>query len=138
MEIPSIKIGMFEMLAIVVLVVYLGQWIRNKLPILKKYCIPSAVVGGTLISIITCILYLTYVGSHLATTCYERQLYGIEKILRVLGVPVDSTCDTITKETKVNTDVDFMRLFPCQCLVNNAWRKNIIRSRSCWRCKKIL
>ncbi|MBQ8599151.1 MAG: sodium/glutamate symporter [Oscillospiraceae bacterium] len=59
MEIPSIKIGMFEMLAIVVMVVYLGQWIRNKLPILKKYCIPSAVVGGTLISIITCILYLT-------------------------------------------------------------------------------
>ncbi len=59
MEIPSIKIGMFEMLAIVVLVVYLGQWIRNKLPILKKYCIPSAVVGGTLISIITCILYLS-------------------------------------------------------------------------------
>lgn len=55
----TIKIGMFEMLAIVVLVVYLGQWIRNKLPILKKYCIPSAVVGGTLISIITCILYLS-------------------------------------------------------------------------------
>ena len=42
---PTIKIGMFEMLAIVVLVVYLGQWIRDKLPILKKYCIPSAVVG---------------------------------------------------------------------------------------------
>ena len=59
MEIPTIKIGMFEMLAIVVMVVYLGQWIRNKLPILKKYCIPSAVVGGTLVSIITCILYLT-------------------------------------------------------------------------------
>lgn len=59
MEIPTIKIGMFEMLAIVVMVVYLGQWIRNKLPILKRYCIPSAVVGGTLVSIITCILYLT-------------------------------------------------------------------------------
>lgn len=58
MEIPVIKIGMFEMLAIVVMVVYLGQWIRNKLPILKKYCIPSAVVGGTLISVVTCVLYL--------------------------------------------------------------------------------
>ena len=34
------------MLAIAVLVVYLGQFIRNKLPILKKYCIPSAVAGG--------------------------------------------------------------------------------------------
>ena len=59
MEITTIKIGMFEMLAVVVLTVYLGQWIRNKLPILKKYCIPDAVVGGTLVSIITCVLYMT-------------------------------------------------------------------------------
>lgn len=59
MEMQTIKIGMFEMLAIVVMVVYLGQWIRNKLPILKKYCIPSAVVGGTLVSIVTCALYLS-------------------------------------------------------------------------------
>lgn len=59
MEVATIKIGMFQMLAIAVLVVYLGQFIRNKLPILKKYCIPSAVVGGTLVSIVTCVLYLT-------------------------------------------------------------------------------
>lgn len=59
MEVPTIKIGMFQMLAIAVLVVYLGQFIRNKLPILKKYCIPSAVVGGTIVSIITCVLYLS-------------------------------------------------------------------------------
>ena len=59
MEVPTIKIGMFQMLAIAVLVVYLGQFIRNKLPILKKYCIPSAVVGGTIVSIVTCVLYLT-------------------------------------------------------------------------------
>ena len=59
MEITTIKIGMFEMLAIVILAIYLGQWIREKLPILKKYCIPAPVVGGTLLSIITCILYMT-------------------------------------------------------------------------------
>lgn len=59
MEITTIKIGMFEMLAIVILAIYIGQWIREKLPILKKYCIPAPVVGGTLLSIITCILYMT-------------------------------------------------------------------------------
>ena len=59
MEIRTVQIGMFEMMAIVVLVIYFGQWLRNKLPVLKKYCIPSAVVGGTIFSIITCILYLT-------------------------------------------------------------------------------
>ena len=59
MEVPSVKIGMFEMMAIVVLVIYFGQWLREKLPVLKKYCIPSAVVGGTLFSLATCALYMT-------------------------------------------------------------------------------
>ena len=59
MEITTVKIGMFEMLAVVILAIYLGQWIREKLPILKKYCIPAPVVGGTLLSIITCALYMT-------------------------------------------------------------------------------
>lgn len=59
MEITTVKIGMFEMLAVVILAIYFGQWIREKLPILKKYCIPAPVVGGTLLSIITCALYMT-------------------------------------------------------------------------------
>ena len=59
MEITTVKIGMFEMLAVVILAIYLGQWIREKLQILKKYCIPAPVVGGTLLSIITCALYMT-------------------------------------------------------------------------------
>ena len=53
MELTTIQIGMFEMLAIVILAIYLGQWIREHFPILKKYCIPAPVVGGTLLSIIT-------------------------------------------------------------------------------------
>ena len=58
MEVASVKIGMFEMMAIVVLVIYFGQWVREKLPVLKKYCIPSAVVGGTLFALLTCALYM--------------------------------------------------------------------------------
>lgn len=58
MEIITVKIGMFEMLAIVVLAVYLGQWIRSKFPVLGKYCIPSSVIGGTLFALLTCVLYL--------------------------------------------------------------------------------
>lgn len=59
MEVPVVKIGMFEMMAIVVLVIYFGKWVRDKLPVLKRWCIPSAVVGGTIFSIVTCVLYLT-------------------------------------------------------------------------------
>ena len=58
MELTTIQIGMFEMLAIVILAIYFGQWSREHFPILKKYCIPAPVVGGTLLSIITCILYM--------------------------------------------------------------------------------
>ena len=61
MEIPTIKIEMFEMMAIVVLVIYFGQWIRDKAPVLKKYCIPSAVVGGTIFAIVTCALYMGHI-----------------------------------------------------------------------------
>lgn len=59
----EINVGMFETLAVTVLVIYLGIWLRKVFPVLKKYCIPSAVVGGTLLSIVICILYVTNVAS---------------------------------------------------------------------------
>lgn len=55
----EVEFGMFETLAITVLVIYLGNYLRNKLPVLKKYCIPSAVVGGTLVAVVICALYMT-------------------------------------------------------------------------------
>lgn len=55
----EIQFGMFETLAITVLVIYLGNFLRDKFTVLKKYCIPSAVVGGTLVSVIICVLYMT-------------------------------------------------------------------------------
>jgi len=59
----QIEFGLFETLAITVLVIYLGQWLRKVFPALKKYCIPSAVVGGTLVSIVICILHVTNLAS---------------------------------------------------------------------------
>ncbi len=57
MEITTLKLGMFETLGIAVLAIYLGEYTRTKFPILKKYCLPAAVVGGTIFSIISLILY---------------------------------------------------------------------------------
>ena len=37
----------------------LGDWLREKFPVFKKYCIPSAVVGGLLFAIINLILSTT-------------------------------------------------------------------------------
>lgn len=52
-----IEFGMFETLLLAVIGIYLGDFLRKKFPVLVKYCLPSAVVGGTIISIITMILY---------------------------------------------------------------------------------
>src|SRR5574344_440894 len=48
---------MFHTLGLAVLSIYLGEWIRNKFPALKKYCLPGAVIGGTIVSIISLLLY---------------------------------------------------------------------------------
>jgi ESS family glutamate:Na+ symporter len=48
---------MFETLGISVLAIYFGDFLRSKFPILKKYCLPGAVVGGTIFAIISLALY---------------------------------------------------------------------------------
>ncbi|MGF6906611.1 sodium/glutamate symporter [Fusobacterium sp. PH5-44] len=53
----KVKIGMFMTLGIAVLAIYFGDFIRNKLPVLKKYCLPSSVVGGTIFALISLALY---------------------------------------------------------------------------------
>lgn len=71
----EINVGMFETLAVTVLVIWLGVFLRNLLPVLKKYCIPSAVVGGTLFAIVTCVLYVTDVVSFSFDTSVTNQLF---------------------------------------------------------------
>ncbi len=55
----ELKIDVFQTMAVTVLLIWLGDFLRNKFTILKKYCIPSAVVGGLLFSILACILYIS-------------------------------------------------------------------------------
>lgn len=57
MERMVIEFGMFETLLLGVLAIYLGDFLRKKFPVLVKYCLPSAVIGGTIVSIITMLLY---------------------------------------------------------------------------------
>lgn len=57
MERITVEFGMFEVLLLAVIGIYIGDFLRKRFPILVKYCLPSAVVGGTIISIITMILY---------------------------------------------------------------------------------
>lgn len=57
MERIVLELGMFETLSLAVLAIYLGNFLRKVFPVLKKYCLPASVVGGTIFAIISMGLY---------------------------------------------------------------------------------
>ena len=58
----EIQIDMYQTLSLSVVVLMLGQFLKQKINFLEKFCIPSPVVGGLIFSVLTCILYSTGVG----------------------------------------------------------------------------
>ena len=56
-EITIFKVSMFETLMLAVLAIYVGEFLRNKINILLKYCLPASVVGGTIFAIVFYVLY---------------------------------------------------------------------------------
>ena len=55
----SIEINKYLTLAIAVGVLMLGQFLRKKIRFLETFCIPAPVVGGLVVAIVSCILYVT-------------------------------------------------------------------------------
>lgn len=57
MERIVLHLGMFETLFLAVLAIYVGDFLRLRFPILRKYCLPASVIGGTLFALISLGLY---------------------------------------------------------------------------------
>ena len=55
----KLNLDMYQTLAIAVLVLILGRFLKKKINFLEKFCIPAPVVGGLLFAILTCVLYAT-------------------------------------------------------------------------------
>ena len=55
----NIHLDMYQTLAVAVLVLMLGSFLRGKIHFLEKFCIPAPVIGGLLFAIFTCICYST-------------------------------------------------------------------------------
>lgn len=53
----NIYLDMYQTLALAVIVLMLGQFLKQKIQFLEKFCIPAPVVGGLLFAIFTCICY---------------------------------------------------------------------------------
>ena len=55
----EINFDMFTTLMLAVLAIYFGDFLRKIFPILKKYCLPASVVGGTAFAVISLLLFKT-------------------------------------------------------------------------------
>ena len=53
----EIQIDMYQTLAVSVLVLVLGQFLKKKINFLEKFCIPAPVIGGMLFAVLTCVCY---------------------------------------------------------------------------------
>ena len=51
----KIQLDMYQTLAVAVLVLMLGSFLRRRINFLEKFCIPAPVIGGLLFAIMTCI-----------------------------------------------------------------------------------
>lgn len=52
----TLKLDMIQTLALAIVVYYIGSWVKTKVTILDKFCIPSPVVGGLIFAILNLIL----------------------------------------------------------------------------------
>ncbi|UEL48872.1 sodium/glutamate symporter [Terrisporobacter hibernicus] len=66
------NLNIYETMALVSIVFYIGKYLRNKFSILSKYCIPPSVVGGFIFAIFILILKTTSIATiNLDTTLQE-------------------------------------------------------------------
>ena len=56
-ELKVLKLDMFTTLMVSVLAIYFGEFLRKIFPVLKKYCLPASVVGGTVFALLSLLLF---------------------------------------------------------------------------------
>lgn len=59
----ELNLNIYETMALVSIIFYLGKYIRKKISFLSKYCIPAAVVGGFIFAIFILILKITNIAT---------------------------------------------------------------------------
>lgn len=55
----ELNLNIYETMALVSIVFYLGRYTRNRFSILSKYCVPPAVVGGFIFALFILLLHET-------------------------------------------------------------------------------
>ena len=95
----KIQLDMYQTLAIAVLVLMLGTFLKKRIFFLEKFCIPSPVIGGLLFAIFTCICYST----GLAEFSFDDTLREVCMVFFFTSVGLSGTCyfsDRTSKPTR--------------------------------------
>ena len=59
----TINLDIFETMALATIVFYIGLYLRKKVKLLSKYCIPAPVIGGLLFAVLVLILRITNIAT---------------------------------------------------------------------------
>ena len=54
-----LSLDMYQTVAVAVLVLLLGSFLKKRIYFLEKFCIPAPLIGGLLFAIFTCICHVT-------------------------------------------------------------------------------
>ena len=54
----KIELDMYQTLALAVVVLTLGKFLRSRFSVLERFCIPAPVIGGVLFAVFTCVCYV--------------------------------------------------------------------------------
>lgn len=53
----TLEFNMYQTLAVAIVMLYVGTFLKRRIEFLETFCIPSPVIGGLLFAIVSCILY---------------------------------------------------------------------------------
>jgi ESS family glutamate:Na+ symporter len=73
----TLTLDRYQTMAVAVIVLAFGSWLRKKIPLLDRFCIPSPVAGGLVFAILTCILY----ASGIAEISFDDSLSEVAMVL---------------------------------------------------------
>ena len=55
----QVSLDMYQTLAVAVVVLFLGSFLKKRIKMLETFCVPAPVVGGLIFAILSCVLYAT-------------------------------------------------------------------------------
>lgn len=73
----NITLDMYQTIAVAVIVLMAGAFLKKRISFLQKFCIPAPVIGGLLFAILTLVLYMTGVAVIDFDDTLKGSLHGV-------------------------------------------------------------